>query len=265
MQARQRQPTFFIPHGGGPCFFMEDPTGDWTSMAAFLRTLPARLPELPQAILVVSGHWETPGFAFTGAAKSSLLYDYYGFPPHTYELHYAPPGAPALAARAADLLKTAGIASYVDPSRGLDHGVFVPFKVAFPEAAVPMLEMSVQIGLDPAAHLKAGRALSVLRDEGVLIVGSGMSFHNMRGYGHAGFTEPSQQFDAWLRESAQLPGAARAARRETRQTAPAAPQAHPRPDHLLPLMVAAGAADGAGETVFNDLVLRTAISGFRFD
>ncbi len=265
MPRSPRQPSFFIPHGGGPCFFMEDPTGVWTSMAAFLRSLPARLPASPKAILVVSGHWETPGFAFTGAASPSLLYDYYGFPADTYELKYAAPGAPALASRAADLLETAGIPSDVDPARGLDHGVFVPFKVAFPDAVIPIVEMSVQVGLDPAAHLAAGHALAVLRDEGVLIVGSGMSFHNMRGYGDPRFTAPSEQFDAWLRETAQLLGAARAQRLERWESAPSARLSHPRAEHLLPLMVAAGAADGAGETVFSDLVLKTAISGFRFD
>jgi aromatic ring-opening dioxygenase catalytic subunit (LigB family) len=265
MNTPPRQPTFFIPHGGGPCFFMDDPTGIWTSMAAFLRGLPAQLPESPKAIVVVSGHWETEGFAFTGASKPSLLFDYYGFPPHTYELKYEPPGAPALAAHAAELLKKAGIRSHVDPSRGLDHGVFVPFKVAFPDASIPTVEMSVQVGLDPAAHLAAGHALAALRDEGVLIVGSGMSFHNMRAYRDPRFTAPSEQFDAWLGESAQLPGAERAERLERWASAPAARLSHPREEHLLPLMVAAGAADGAGKKVFGDLVLNTAISGFRFD
>jgi aromatic ring-opening dioxygenase catalytic subunit (LigB family) len=265
MSSASRQPAYFIPHGGGPCFFMDDPTGTWTSMAAFLRGLPAHLPERPKALLVVSGHWETEGFTFTSAAKPSLLFDYYGFPPHTYELKYDPPGAPALAARAADLLKKAGIRSHLDPSRGLDHGVFVPFKVAFPEAAIPTVEMSVQLGLDPAAHLAAGRALAALRDEGVLIVGSGMSFHNMRGYRDPRFTAPSQQFDAWLSDSAGLPGPERAERLKTWDSAPAARLSHPREEHLLPLMVAAGTADGAGKKVFGDLVLNTAISGFRFD
>ncbi len=244
---------------------MEDPAGLWTSMAAFLRSLPAQLPEPPKALLVVSAHWETEGFAFTGAAKPALLFDYYGFPPHTYELKYDAPGSPALAARAADLLNQAGVRSHVDASRGLDHGVFVPFKVVFPDAAIPTVEMSVQVGLDPAAHLAAGRALEPLRDEGVLIVGSGMSFHNMRGYRDPRFTAPSEQFDAWLNESAALPGRERAERLKAWQTAPAARLSHPREEHLLPLMVAAGAADGAGQKVFGDLVLCTAISGFRFE
>ena len=149
----------------------------------FLRGLPASLPEPPKAILVVSGHWETEGFAFTGAEAPSLIYDYYGFPKHTYALKYDAPGDPVLASKAAGLLAGQGLKARVDPARGLDHGVFIPLKIAFPDADIPVVEMSVDRNLDPALHLAAGRALASLRDEGVLILASGMSFHNMRGYG----------------------------------------------------------------------------------
>jgi aromatic ring-opening dioxygenase catalytic subunit (LigB family) len=260
-----RQPTLFIPHGGGPCFFMDDPRGVWTGMEAFLRDLPAALPERPRGILVVSGHWETDGFAFTGAEQPSLIYDYSGFPPHTYRLRYDAPGAPALADRAARLLADAGIASTVDPMRGLDHGVFVPLKVAVPHADIPVVEMSVDRRLDPQLHLAAGRALAALRDEGVLILASGMSFHNMRGYGDPRFTEPSQAFDTWLTAAATLDGPARAEALTQWKEAPAARLSHPRAEHLLPLMVAAGAADDAGESVYSEKVMETMISGFRFN
>lgn len=259
-----RQPTFFIPHGGGPCFFMDDPHGLWTGMAAFLRSLPGRLPEPPAAILVISGHWETDGFAFTGSAAPSLLYDYHGFPPHTYQLAYPAPGAPALAQDAAALLRAAGIAASVDPGRGLDHGVFVPLKVAFPDADIPVVEMSVDRHLDPALHLAAGHALAGLRDKGVLILASGMSYHNMRGYGDPRSTRPSQEFDTWLTDSLALPGPARAARLTAWESAPAARASHPEAEHLLPLMVAAGAAEGAGERRYSEKVLETIISGFEF-
>jgi aromatic ring-opening dioxygenase catalytic subunit (LigB family) len=244
---------------------MDDPNGTWTGMAAFLRALPASLPTPPKAILLVSGHWETKGFAFTAAERPPLIYDYYNFPPHTYELRYDAPGAPALAEKAAGLLRAAGLTATVDPARGLDHGVFVPLKVAFPDAAIPVVEMSVEQGLDPALHLAAGRALASLRDEGVLIVGSGMSFHNMRGYNDPRFTEPSEQFDAWLTASLTLDGPARAARLTDWAHAPAARLSHPEEEHLLPLMVAAGAAEGPGEKVFGEHVMKTAISGFRFN
>jgi aromatic ring-opening dioxygenase catalytic subunit (LigB family) len=261
----KRQPTFFIPHGGGPCFFMDDPRGIWTGMAEFLRSIAGRLPAVPAALLVVSGHWETEGFGFTGAARPGLIYDYYGFPKHTYELRYDAPWAPLLAARAVSLLEGAGLRGVLDGARGLDHGVFVPMKVAFAAADIPVVEMSVDRLLAPELHLAAGRALAPLRDENVLILGSGMSFHNMRGYGDARFTVPSQQFDAWLTESVALAGPERAVRLRGWEEAPAARAAHPEAEHLLPLMVAAGAADGVGERVYSELVMETAISGFRFD
>ncbi len=260
-----RQPSFFIPHGGGPCFFMPDPQGNWTSMAEFLRSLPERLPEPPKAILVVSGHWETEGFAFTGADRPDLLFDYYGFPQHTYELRFDAPGSPALAARASQLLREAGFTAAPDPQRGYDHGVFVPLKVAWPEAEVPVVEMSLDRSLDPDLHRAAGQALAPLRDEGVLILGSGMSFHNMRGYGNPASTEPSLAFDAWLTEAAEADAEARAEALAHWAEAPGGRFSHPREEHLLPLMVVAGTAQGAGEKVYSDLVLKTAISAFRFD
>lgn len=260
-----RQPSHFIPHGGGPCFFMDDPRGIWTGMEQWLRAFPASLPEAPKALLVVSGHWETQGFAFTGAPRPGLIYDYYGFPAHTYALRYDAPGDPALAARAAELIAGAGIGATIDPARGFDHGVFVPMKVAFPEAAIPVVEMSVERGLDPALHLAAGRALAPLRDEGVAIIGSGMSFHNMRGYGDPRFTRPSQDFDQWLAQSVAMDALARAERLSAWEAAPAGRLSHPREEHLLPLMVAAGASQARGEQVYSELVLGTALSGFRFE
>ena len=259
-----RQPTFYIPHGGGPCFFMDDPRGTWTGMAAFLRSLPGLLPERPKAILIVTGHWETEGFQFTGAEKPPLVYDYYGFPKHTYELRYDAPGDPALAARAAGLLREAGYASGVDPARGIDHGAFVPLKVAFPDADIPLVEMSLDRGLEPAMALAVGRALTPLRDEGVLIIGAGMSYHNMRGYGDPRSTGPSQAFDDWLSEAV---GKAPEDRREALSawaSAPAARASHPQEEHLMPLMIAAGAG-GTGSKVYGEIVMETMISGFRFD
>jgi aromatic ring-opening dioxygenase catalytic subunit (LigB family) len=260
------QPSFFIPHGGGPCFFMDDPAGIWTGMEDFLRNLPATLPSNPEAILVISGHWETRGFALTGASRPPLIYDYYNFPPHTYDLTYDVAGAPDLAARAASLLVGHGLEAHVDPVRGLAHGVFIPLMVAFPDADVPVIEMSVERGFDPAQHLAAGHALAPLRDEGVLILGSGMSFHNMQAYGDPGATQRSREFDAWLAETASLAAPERNERLSGWADAPFARFAHPpgREEHLLPLMVAAGAAAQTGTHVYNEEVLETAISGFRF-
>lgn len=259
-----RQPSLYIPHGGGPCFFMDDPAGQWRSMAAFLRSIPDRLPQRPRAILIVSGHWETEGFALTGAEAPTLIYDYYGFPPHTYELGYPAPGDPALAAQAAELLGEAGLPARIDGQRGLDHGVFVPLKVAFPEADIPVVELSVDRNLDPALHIAAGRALAPLRDDNVLILGTGMSFHNMRGYGDARFTAPSEAFDTWLSDAVAASGDARDQALAHWADAPAARLSHPREEHLLPLMVAAGASGAAGTKLYSDIVLQTRISGFAF-
>lgn len=261
-----RQPAFFIPHGGGPCFFMDDPSGMWTGMARFLEGLPERLPAPPKAILVISAHWETKGFAFTSAAQPSLIYDYYNFPPHTYELNYEVAGAPSVAERAASLLRAHGLEAYVDAERGLDHGVFIPFKVAFPNANIPIVEMSVEEGFDPALHVAAGVALSALRDENVLIVGSGMSFHNMRAYGHRSSSPGARAFDDWLNEAAMCDGPERAARLAHWAEAPSARFAHPprQEEHLLPLMVAAGSSEDKGTRIYSEEVLATALSGFRF-
>ena len=260
-----RQPTLFIPHGGGPCFFMPDPKGNWTGMGAFLRSLPGRLPEPPTAILLVSAHWETSGFRIGSGSGLPLLYDYYGFPPSTYEIRYDAPGAPELAARAVALLRGKGVPVEADQERGFDHGVFVPMKVAFPEAAIPVIEMSVEQNLDPELHIAAGRALAPLRDEGVLIIGSGMSFHDLKAFGDKRFTAPSQAFDQWLTSALSQPGDARAERLARWAEAPGARAAHPEAEHLIPLMVAAGASDAPGEKIYGEIVMETAVSGFRFD
>lgn len=261
-----RLPTYFIPHGGGPCFFMDWP-GDphmWDRMAAFLKGLAASVGTRPKAVLVVSGHWEEPVFTVNAGAHPPLLFDYYGFPPHTYELKYPAPGSPALAARIQALLGQAGITSGADATRGLDHGVFVPFKLIFPDADVPIVQLSMKTGLDPREHLAAGQALAPLRDEGVLIVGSGMSFHNMRGFS-PDFRPASERFDEWLAHTVALPRAAREQALENWQEAPDARLVQPRPDHLLPLMVAAGAAgDDAGRRVFQDAVMNVVVSASRF-
>ncbi len=268
MNTSTRQPTFYLPHGGGPCFSMQNtrgPHGMWDPMAAFLRGIVATLPEKPKAVVIVSGHWEERAFAVNTAANPPLLFDYYGFPEHTYHLKYPAPGSPTLAQRVRGLLERAGLATSEDAERGLDHGVFVPFMLVLPDADVPVVEISLRADLDPAAHLRAGAALAPLRDEGVMVVGTGMSFHNMRMFG-PGAAEPSKRFDAWLTGAVTATSAD--ARNEALvqwEGAPAARASHPREEHLLPLMVAAGAAGSdVGVKVFEDQVLGATVSGFRF-
>jgi aromatic ring-opening dioxygenase catalytic subunit (LigB family) len=264
-------PTFYIPHGGGPCFFMDwnlmgGPADTWNATAAWLRGLADTLSTRPKAIVVISGHWEEPAFTASTAARPGMIYDYTGFPPHTYQLQYPAPGAPALAERIVMLLQAAGVPARTDPSRGFDHGVFIPFLLIFPDATIPVVPLSLKEDLDPTEHLAAGRALEVLRDEGVLIVGSGMSYHNMHAYRTPSATAPSEKFDAWLIET--LGKRDRAQRWKTLARwaeAPAGRNAHPREEHLLPLMVAAGAAgDAPGRRVFSDVVMMARISAFQF-
>ncbi len=261
-------PTFFIPHGGGPCFFMEwerGPKDTWDRMAAFLKGIIGSLPEKPKAVLVISGHWEEPVFTVNTAAHPSLYFDYYGFPPHTYELKYPVTGDVKLAERVRELLSKAGIASAEDNTRGLDHGVFIPFMLVLPDANIPMVQMSVKNTLDPAEHLAVGRALAPLRDEGVLIVGSGMSFHNMRAYGNPAAGPMSDEFDRWLTKAVESKPKERDAALTHWAEAPSGRLSHPREEHLIPLMVAAGAGgNDEGHTVFTDRVMDVTVSGHRF-
>jgi aromatic ring-opening dioxygenase catalytic subunit (LigB family) len=266
-----RLPTLFVPHGGGPCFFMDPPPGDphaWDAMASYLRGIAASVGAKPRAILVISAHWETPRPTVMTAERPSMLFDYYGFPEHTYRLSYPAPGSPALASRVRALLSAAGIASDEDAARGYDHGVFVPFLLMFPDAEIPVVQLSLRADLDPAAHLAIGRALAPLRDEGVLIVGSGMSYHNLRRFWStdAHDVEAARAFDAWLAKAVETADAdERAARLADWANAPGARTAHPRSEHLLPLMVAAGAGgEDRGTRDYSDRIFGKAVSGFRF-
>lgn len=262
-----KQPSLYLPHGGGPCFFMDwDPPDTWRALERFLRSIPTLLPQRPRALLVVTAHWLAPQFRSSGAAQPALIYDYSGFPPHTYRLRYDAPGDPALAERVRALLAAAGEPAQVDAEHGWDHGVFVPLKLMFPDADVPVVALSLRRDLDPAAHLAAGRALAPLRDEGVLIVGSGMSFHNLRAMMDPRYTGSAEAFDRWLLETLTAQrGAARAQALAAWEAAPEARAAHPHEDHLLPLMVAAGAGfDEAGTRIYADRVLGQALSAYRF-
>jgi aromatic ring-opening dioxygenase catalytic subunit (LigB family) len=246
---------------------MDYPEGrnPWAALGDFLRNLPATLPERPQAILAVSGHWEEPAFTVNTGEAPPLLYDYYGFPEHTYRLSYPAPGAPELAQQVRGLLTEGGFQSQENSERGFDHGVFVPMLLVDPQASIPVLQLSLQRSLDPALHLAVGKALAPLRDEGVLIVGSGMSYHNMRGFG-PGFEAASVQFDDWLTQAVTEPDAAKREAALARwQHAPQARTSHPREEHLIPLMVAAGAGDGeAGSKIFEGRIPNVTISAFRF-
>lgn len=264
-----RLPTLFIPHGGGPCFFMDwgpsFPRDMWDSMADFLKSLAANLAMKPKAILVVSAHWETPTARIIARERNTLLYDYQGFPPHTYELKYDAPGAPELADRVISLLGDAGIPAERDTMRGLDHGVFIPLLLVYPEADIPVTQLSLPQGASEGDLLTLGRAISPLRDEGVLIVATGMTYHNIGGIlGRVpNQANVSAEFDHWL--WAALNGPDRETALAGWPQAPHASQCHPSPEHLLPLLVTAGAGhDEPVERIYNAPTLGNLQSAYRF-
>ena len=265
--SRQRLPAFFIPHGGGPCFFMDwtmGPADTWDALAAWLRQMADQVGQRPSAILVISAHWETPEVAITGHARPELIYDYYGFPEHTYQLTYPAPGAPALAEQIQSLLTAAGIPAQVDAERGYDHGVFIPLKLIYPEAEIPVLQISLRADLDPAFHHQLGQALAPLREQGVLLIGSGMSFHNLRVFGRD-VRPQAREFDTWLSQAVAQTSITRAEQFKAWGQAPSGRFSHPREEHLLPLMVIAGAAEQEpGEKVFEGEIMGSVISAFQF-
>ncbi len=268
-QPRSRQPAVFLNHGAGPCFWMDWPAplgpGAFDRLDGYLQGLIARLPARPTAALVVSAHWEAERPTVGTAAAPPMLFDYYGFPEATYRLRFPASGSPELGRRVRDLLAAAGIDTDEDAERGFDHGVFVPFLRITPNADLPVVALSLCRDLDPARHLAIGAALAPLRDEGVLIVGSGQSYHNL-----ARFTDgdgaTAEAFDSWLNEAATASDPqVRNRKLATWTAAPAARAAHPREEHLLPLMVVAGAAGAdPGRRAYDDRIGGKRFSGYEF-
>jgi aromatic ring-opening dioxygenase catalytic subunit (LigB family) len=248
-----RLPTYFISHGGGPWPWLEgEHRRQYAQLEASLAGIARELGGKPRAVLVVSGHWEEPRFTLQASPAPGMIYDYSGFPAHTYEVRYASPGAPDVAQRAKALLEGAGIAAALDAARGYDHGTYTPLVAIYPHADVPVLQLSLKSGYDPQEHLAAGRALAPLRDEGILVVGSGLSWHNLRMFGPAA-RAPSEAFDGWLDEALGAAPDERLRRLTQWDAAPAARIAHPEEDHFIPLMVALGAAqDEAAHRIYHE-------------
>jgi len=229
------------------------------AMVGFMQQLSSRL-RRPGAVVVISAHWEESEATILGAPNPSLLYDYYGFPEEAYEIAYPAPGSPGLANRIAELLNRYAIPARVDSQRGFDHGLFIPLKLVYPQADIPSLQLSLVRGLDPAAHLTLGKALSELMGENLLVVGSGFSFHNMSAFSWRGTDTPDPANDAfqdWLIDV--CCGPMTQSEREQKlvewEMAPSARYCHPREEHLMPLHVCLGMAGSRATVVFDDYIL----------
>ena len=247
----------YFSHGGGPLPILGDPSHQ--VMVDFMKRLPSQLTK-PDAILVVSAHWEESTATLMGGQNPEMFYDYYGFPDQAYEITYPAPGDPQLANRIARLLEENHIQTHIDPQRGFDHGLFIPLKLMYPQADIPCLQLSLLRGLNPTAHIALGKALRELMSEKILVIGSGFSFHNLRAFSWQGNGAPDPDNDAfqnWLIDvcTGGMPQAEREKRLIEWEKAPSARYCHPREEHLLPLHVCVGMADKPAKLIFDDLIL----------
>jgi 4,5-DOPA dioxygenase extradiol len=236
MSSAAALPALFVSHGA-PTMILEP-----VAVREFLTGLGRTMPQ-PEAILVVSAHWETAGPAVGAATRPKTIHDFYGFPEPLYRLHYPAPGAPDLAQRVALAVRDAGLACAIDPHQGLDHGAWVPLMLMYPDAQVPVTQLSVQPGLGAAHHYRLGQALRPLREQGVLVLGSGGLTHNLREFRGRAVDDPAPEWVAQFRDW--VVAALEAGRDEDvieyRSRAPHGARNHPSEEHFLPLLVAAGA------------------------
>jgi aromatic ring-opening dioxygenase catalytic subunit (LigB family) len=259
-------PVLFIPHGGGPLPLMEDKSHE--HLIVFLKEIAKKLKQ-PSAIVLISAHWEENIPTITGGSHPDIIYDYNNFPPETYKIQYPASGHPQLASQVKELMEQAGIDARLDEGRGFDHGMFVPLKLIYPDAEIPCIQVSLLSNLNPESHIALGKSLASLREKNVLIMGSGLSFHNM----HAFFSDATEnnhknvEFDEWIIKTCahdSMSPDEREARLINWESAPHARYCHPREEHLLPLHVCYGAASEEStiaELVFNNKVLGQRVSG----
>lgn len=254
---RNQGQIVYFSHGGGPLPILGD--ASHKAMVNFMLQLPTRLRK-PDAILVISAHWEESIATLVGAHTPPVFYDYYGFPDEAYEINYPAPGSPEIAKRIASLLIKNNISARIDPQRGFDHGLFIPLILMYPQADIPSLQLSLLHSLNPTAHIALGKALRDLKHENILVIGSGFSFHNMRAFSWQGLNKPdpdNETFQNWLIET--CTGPLSQSEREQLliewQKAPSARYCHPREEHLLPLHVCLGMADKPASKIFDDYIL----------
>ncbi|MDW7755539.1 MAG: class III extradiol ring-cleavage dioxygenase [Brevefilum sp.] len=257
MNPENKTQIVYFSHGGGPLPLLGDPGHQ--AMIEFMTQLPTQLPK-PEAILVISAHWEEPVVTLLGAAHPPMFYDYYGFPEAAYQITYPARGHPALGARIVTVLEQAGIPARLDHQRGFDHGLFIPLSLMYPGADIPALQISLLQGLSPVDHLALGNALRSLQNENLLVIGSGFSFHNMSAFFHHDphmITPRNAAFQDWLIDTitTDITQSEREARLAAWENAPYARYCHPREEHLLPLHVCAALAGQAGEVIFDDNIM----------
>ena len=258
----------YIPHGGGPLPLIDEANN--RNLNAYLRSIPQTL-DRPDAIIVISAHWEAPVISVTAGANPPLLFDYSGFPPETYEYEYPAPGHPQLAGRVAELLAGAGIEVLLDDERGLDHGVFVPLLLMYPEADIPCIQISLSDTLDAGLHVSIGEALSALKSDNILVLGSGFSFHNMRALMSSQTDEIAENlaFEQWLAETCSNGNLSENDRKQRLinwEQAPGARYCHPREEHLLPLQVCYGIGGGPAEVSYQKATVDNIVSSaYRWD
>ena len=256
--------VLFIPHGGGPMPLFDHEGHQ--ELISFLKSITGELCD-PSAILLISAHWEESKATITGGELPELIYDYYGFPKDAYEVEYPVPGHTVLAKRVHDLLQHHGIESDIDYQRGFDHGMYVPLKLMYPDATIPCIQLSLVNSLNPKQHIEIGKALSELREDNVLIIGSGFSFHNLNAFRSTEEfgDDKNEAFEQWLIDTCidkSLSSAEREQRLINWSGAPYARYCHPREEHLIPLHVCYGLAGTDAKLVFEGNVIGKKTSAF---
>ena len=263
----QKGTALFIPHGGGPLPLLDETL--FQNMNRFLREFP-ETSQKPDTIVVISAHWEESTISITASQNPPMLYDYTGFPAESYELQYPAPGHPELANRIAGLLSAKGFESKFDYERGFDHGVFVPLLLMYPDADIPCIQISLSSSLDADLHIQLGKALASLKNDNLLILGSGYSFHNMAVMMSATgqlSNEKNQLFETWLAQTCSDPDLSNTEREQRLadwEQAPHARYCHPREEHLLPLQVCYGVGSGVAKTVFQEADSGFVTSGYQW-
>ncbi len=248
----------YFSHGGGPLPILGEPSHK--EMISFMKKLPEEL-DKPKAIIVISAHWEEEVPTIIGNNNPSLYYDYYGFPKEAYEIKYPAHGNVEFAKQIKQLFEKNNIQAVIDDKRGLDHGVFIPLLLMYPEADIPVIQISLVKGLRPKEHLSIGKAMNQLLEEDILVIGSGFSFHNMKAFDWSGGNERDEKndvFQEWLIDVC-TGGEYTQREREDKlrewEKAPNARYCHPREEHLMPLHVCCGLSGRRGDIIFDNYIL----------